>query len=91
MTMGDALAEHGEPLFFRGQPYTDSEAILWFYYPELFMMIQVVVPGVDGALDASSPLVAAYYLTEMDMSEAVASGAFSEWKGYASYQDYTAG
>lgn len=91
MTMGDALAMHGEPLFFRGQPFTDSEAILWFYYPELFTIIQVVVPGADGALDASSPLVAAYYLTEMDMSDAVAAGALSQWKGYASYQDYAAG
>ncbi len=91
MTMGDALAEHGEPLFFRGQPYTDSEAILWFYYPDLFTMIQVVVPGLEGALDASSPLAAAYYLTQMDMSDAVAAGALSEWKGYASYQDYAAG
>ena len=91
MTLGDAIAKHGEPLFFRGQPYTDSEAILWFYYPDLFAMIQVVVPGVDGSLDASSPLVAAYYLTEMDMSEAVAAGTFAPWKGFVSYQDYVAG
>jgi len=91
MTMGDALAEHGEPLFFRGQPYTETEAILWFYYPDLFTMIQVVVPGVDGSLDASSPLVAAYYLTEMDMSDALAAGAFGAWKGFATYQDYVSG
>lgn len=91
MTMGDALAAHGEPMFFRGQPFTDSEAILWFYYPELFTMIQVVVPGVEGALDAGSPLVAAYYLTEMDMSAAVAAGTFAQWKGYAPYQEYAGG
>ena len=91
MTMGDALAKHGEPLFFRGQPYRQSEAILWFYYPELFTMIQVVVPGVDGSLQAGSLLVAAYYLREKDMSGALAAGMFSQWKGYASYQDYTAG
>jgi len=91
MSMGDALAEHGEPLFFRSQPYTDSEAILWFYYPELFTMIQVVVPGVEGSLRANSPLVAAYYLTAMDMSDAVAAGTFSQWQGYMSYHDYAAG
>lgn len=91
MTMGDALAKHGEPLFFRGQPYRQSEAILWFYYPELFTMIQAVVPGIDGSLQASSPLVAAYYLRERDMSGALAAGLFSPWQGYASYQDYTAG
>lgn len=91
MTMGDALAKHGEPLFFRGQPYRDREAILWFYYPELFTMIQAVVPGVEGSLQASSPLVAAYYLRERDMSDALAAGMFSQWQGYASYQDYTAG
>ncbi len=90
MTLGDAIAKHGEPLFFRGQPNSDSEAILWFYYPDLFAMVQIVVPGVDGALDASSPLVAAYYLTEMDMSDALAAGTFGAWKGFVSYQDYVA-
>ena len=91
MTIGDALAKFGEPLFFRGQPYKDNEAILWFYYPELFTMIQVVVPGVEGSLDSSSPLVAAYYLTELDMSGALAAGMLSQWKGFASYQNYVAG
>ena len=91
MTMGDALAKHGEPLFFRGQAYRHSEAILWFYYPALFTMIQAVVPGVEGSLQANSPLVAAYYLREKDMPDALAAGMFSQWQGYASYQDYTAG
>ncbi|MYE26280.1 MAG: thioredoxin domain-containing protein [Chloroflexi bacterium] len=89
MTVGEALERHGEPLFFRGQPYTDTEAILWFYYPDQFTMIQVIVPGVEGALDANSPLVAAYYLTELDMSDALEAGIFSPWKGYVSYREYT--
>ena len=88
MTIGEAVEIYGEPLFFRGQPYTDTEAILWFYYPERFSMIQAVVPGEDADLEPNSPLVAAYYLTEMDMSDAVAAGAFSPWKGYVAYQDY---
>lgn len=91
MTMSDTIDTYGEPLFFRGQPYSENEAILWFYYPDLFTMIQVVVPGVDGYLEASSPLVAAYYLTAMDMTEAVAAGTFAPWKGYVSYQDYVGG
>lgn len=91
MTIGQALEQHGEPLFFRGQPYTDTEAILWFYYPDQFTMIQVIVPGVEGNLAASSPLVAAYYLTELDMSDALESGAFTPWKGYVSYREYTRG
>lgn len=89
MTIGEALEKHGEPLFFRGQPYTESEAILWFYYPDQFTMIQVIVPGVEGNLDASSPLVAAYYLTELDMSDALDAGTFTPWKGYVSYREFT--
>ena len=89
MTVGQALEKHGEPLFFRGQPFTDTEAILWFYYPEQFTMIQVIVPGVEGNLDADSPLVAAYYLTELDMSDALEAGTFTPWKGYLSYREYT--
>lgn len=91
ITLGEAIDVYGEPLFFRGQLYTDSEALLWFYYPALYTMIQVVVPGIDGSLDASSPLVAAYYLSELDMAEAVAAGAFSPWQGFVSFQDYVAG
>lgn len=91
MTIGEALEKHGEPLFFRGQPYTETEAILWFYYPDQFTMIQAIVPGVEGNLDANSPLVAAYYLTELDMSDALAAGAFTPWKGYVSYREYTEG
>ena len=88
MTIGEAIEVHGEPLFFRGQPYAETEALLWFFFPERFAMIQVVVPGVDAKLDASSPIVAAYYLTEADMAGAVASGAFSPWKGFVAFQDY---
>ncbi len=89
MTIGEALEKLGEPLFFRGQPYTKSEAILWFYYPDQFTMIQVIVPGVEGNLDASSPLVAAYYLTKLDMSDALEAGTFTPWKGYVSYREFT--
>lgn len=89
MTFGEALEKYGEPLFFRGQPYTDTESILWFYYPARFTMIQVILPGVEGLLEAASPLVAAYFLTESDMSDALESGAFSPWKGYVSYREYT--
>lgn len=91
MTIGNAIDVYGEPLFFRGQPFTAGEAILWFYYPELYTMIQVVVAGFDASLEVGSPLVAAYYLTEMDTSGAVAAGAFSPWKGFVSYQDYVGG
>jgi protein-disulfide isomerase len=89
MTIGESLAKHGEPLFFRGQPYTDSEAILWFYYPDLFTMIQIIVPGQEGELASGSPLVAAYYLTELDMSAALDTGALSPWKGYVAFREYT--
>ena len=91
MTMGDAIDKYGEPQFFRGQPYTDSEAILWFYYPDFHTIIQVIVAGIDGALDASSPLVAAYYLADVDMSEAGRADAFKPWKGYVAYKEYVEG
>lgn len=91
MTIGDAIDVYGEPLFFRGQPFSAAEALLWFYYPERSTMIQVVVAGVDAFLEGGSPLVAAYYLTEMDMSDAVAAGTFSPWKGFVAYQDYVGG
>ena len=88
MTLGDAVDTYGEPLFFRGQPYTEKEAILWFYYPDNHIMIQAIVPGVEGNLQETSPLSAAYYLAEREISEAFMNDAFSPWKGYAAYSDY---
>ncbi|MCY3834023.1 MAG: thioredoxin domain-containing protein [Chloroflexi bacterium] len=88
ITLGDAIDKHGEPLFFRGQPYTEEEAILWFWYPALHTMIQVIVPGLDGALQAESPLVAAYYLANIVMTEASQAEAFKPWRGYIAYAEY---
>ena len=88
MTIGDAVDVYGEPLFFRAEPYAEAEALLWFYYPERFTMIQIVVPGVDASLEASSPLAAAYYLSAQDMADALDAGAFRPWQGYVAYQEY---
>lgn len=88
ITLGDAIAKHGEPLFFRGQPYTEEEAILWFWYPDLHTMIQAVVPGAAGSLQAESPLVAAYYLADIVMTEASQAEAFQPWRGYIAYAEY---
>ena len=86
--MGDAISKYGEPLFFRGQPFADNEAILWFFYPDLQTMIQVLVPGTAGVLHADAPLVAAYYLAGIDLSDESSAGALTPWKGYVSFQDY---
>ena len=91
MTLGDAVERYGEPLFFRGQPYTETEAILWFYYPDNHIMIQAIVPGIEGNLQETSPLSAAYYLAEREISEGFKNEAFSPWKGYAAYSDYVDG
>ena len=91
MTLGDAISNYGEPLFFRGQPFADSEAILWFFYPDLQTMIQVLVPGTAGVLHTDAPLVAAYYLAGIDLSDESSAGALTPWKGYVSFQDYVEG
>ncbi|MDE2853752.1 MAG: thioredoxin domain-containing protein [Chloroflexota bacterium] len=91
MTLGDAISIYGEPLFFRGQSYTNKEAILWFYYPDLQTMIQIVVPGAEGILDAGSPLVAAYYLAGIDLSDESSANTLAPWKGYVSFEEYVEG
>jgi len=88
MTLGDAIGKYGEPLFFRGQPYAEAEALLWFWYPDLHTMIQALVPGVDGMLQAESPIVAAYYLADIVMTEASQADVFKPWRGYVGYKDY---
>ena len=91
ISLGDALAAHGEPRFVSGQPFTESEAVIMLYYPERGMALYVVVPGIDGQLAPESPVVSAVFATRELLMAAFGATPFDHWKGYLSYSAYMDG
>ncbi|MCY3780279.1 MAG: thioredoxin domain-containing protein [Chloroflexi bacterium] len=89
--LGDLLSVHGEPMYVTGQSFSDKEALIVLYYPERRMLLYVVVPGVDGQLEASSPVVSAIYATEDLLTDAFGATPFDHWKGYLTYSEYMDG
>ena len=88
--IGQVIAARGEPTYVFGQPYSETEANLMLYYPEQNMLLSAVVAGVDGQLEATSPVVAVVYATEDIFAAAFASAPLQDWQGYLSYREYSA-
>lgn len=88
INIGQVIAARGEPEYVTGQPFSETEANLMLYYPEQNMLLSVVVPGVDGRLAETSPVVAAVYATNEIFSAAFESAPLQAWQGYLSYREY---
>ncbi len=89
MRFGDAIASYGEPLFYRGLPFSAEEMLLMFYFPDNAMLITTAVPGTDGMLDESSPIVGALYSTREALSATIDSDELLPWRGFAAVSEYT--
>ncbi len=89
--IGDVLQVYGEPEFVSGQPFSESEAVIMLLYLERQMALYVVVPGVEGQLEATSPVVSAIYASEDVLARAFGAMPFDRWKGYLKYSEYMDG
>ncbi len=89
--LGEVLDVYGDPTYVTGQPFSDKEAVMMLYYPERFMLLYAVVPGVDGQLTESSPIVSVIYATEALLANAFDATPFDHWKGYLTYSEYMDG
>lgn len=85
---GQVVAARGEPDYVLGQPFSETEAILMLYYPEQNMLLSVLVPGIQGQLEETSPVVAAVYATSGIFSAAFDSAPMQAWRGYLTYREY---
>lgn len=90
-TIGEVIAIQGEPQYVTGQPFSETEAVIMLYYPEQNMLLSAMVPGQDGQLEKSSPVVTVVYATDEIFSEAFGSMPFDTWKGYLKYSEYMDG
>ena len=91
MSLGEILNVFGEPDYVSGQPFSEKEAVILLFYTQRNMLLYVVVPGVDGQLEESSPIVSAVYATEELLSQAFGATPFDLWKGYLTYNEYMDG
>ena len=89
MTIGQVTGARGEPTRVFGQPFSEDEAILMLYYPEQNMLLSVIVPGIEGRLTETSPVVAAVYATREIFAAAFEAAPLQAWGGYLSYREYT--
>lgn len=88
MRFGDAIESFGEPQFYAGVPYTDVETMMLFYFPDQSMLITVVVPGIEGYLYETSPIIGAVYSTSEALSGAIGTATLVPWQGYVRFSDY---
>ena len=89
--IGDMFGVYGEPPLVSGQPFAESEAVLSFYYPEQNMLLYAMVPGTDGQLEETSPLISVVFSTAAVLEQVFADTPFDYWKGYLKYSDYMDG
>ena len=91
ISAAEAIAALVEPPLISGQPFTETEAVLMFVYPEKNTLLYAFVPGIEGRLSESSPIVSALYATDELFAEAFEATPFDHWKGYLKYSDYMDG
>lgn len=91
VSIGQVIAARGEPNFVLGQPFSETESNLMLYYPQQNMVLSVVVPGIDGRLSETSPVVAAVYATSEIFAAAFESAHLQAWQGYLSFREYVEG
>lgn len=87
-SLGQVIAARGEPDYVLGQPFSETEAVLMLYYPEQNMLLSALVPGVDGQLNDSSPIIAAVFATSDMFSTSFESAPLQAWRGYLSFREY---
>ena len=86
--IGQVIAARGEPEYVFGQRFSENEAALVLYYPAQNMLLSVLVPGIDGRLEETSPVVAAVFATDEVFAAALEAAPRQSWQGYLSYREY---
>ena len=91
MTLGQALEQHGEPVYLTGDAPSEDQASMALVWPDLPMVIFAFVAGAEGELSASSQVFMALYMTEAEMQSLIDSARLYVWEGYQPYAAYVDG
>ncbi|GEM_PF-378136 len=90
-TLGQFIEVHGNPVFVSGEPYSDSEAIITLFYPEIQTIINIVVEGENGQISEDSPIFSAVYASSLLIESAISNSPLDNWKGFLTYSEYIDG
>jgi hypothetical protein len=91
MTLGELIEAIGEPTYLiNGEEVSEDQAYIVLLYPDIPVIVYAFVAGAaSGALNASSEIVFAVYLTPEAMAdEVIATSSLQAWDGYQSYSYY---
>lgn len=91
LELGQVIDVYGEPDYVSGQPFSAKEAAILLYFTEHNMLLYVMVAGVDGQLEETSPVLSAVYATDELLEAAFGATPFDHWKGYLTYSEYMDG
>lgn len=89
-TLGEVIANLGEPAYFSGTEVSPEQAAAALFYPDLDLVVYAFVAGVEsGQVQASSEIFAALYLSDSDMKQVIETSNLYAWEGYSTYASYT--
>jgi hypothetical protein len=90
VTLGQLIAERGDPLYVLGTPGTDDQAVVNLYYPDLSMIVFVFVAGAtNGQLNESSEVIGIFLTTEDRIQLGIQLSNLYAWDGYQPFSAYS--
>lgn len=88
MIVDQVLEAHGEPAYVTTFDFTDAESVVQMIYPDVPMVVSVLVGDSTGAVLANSEVVAVLYMAPDEMDLVLDTTELQGWNGYQSYQAY---
>lgn len=84
----EVLQSHGDPTYVTTFDFTDAESVVQLIYPEVPMVVSVLVGDASGSVLANSDVVALLYMAPEEMQLVLDTTELQGWNGYQSYQAY---
>ncbi len=88
MIVDEVLRQHGEPTYITTFDFTDAESVVQLIYPEVPMVVSVVVGDSTASLLANSEVVAVLYMSPDEMRIILETTELQGWNGYQTYSAY---
>ncbi len=86
--VAEVLEEYGDPTYVVAQPFTDAEVVVQLLYPDIPMVIWVLVGDAQSSLLANSEVVALLYMTMEQMDLIIQTNELQGWEGYQPFTAY---
>lgn len=88
MIVDEVLQAHGDPSYVTTFDFTDAESVVQLIYPDVPMVISVLVGDSTGSVLANSEVVAQLYMAPAEMQLILDTTELQAWNGYQSYSAY---